>query len=314
MLLEPGRSIIRNETGYQSKRYPSAQRKRSGRNMFFHAGIAIAFSLLVLTLVVVDGQLRGGSQAVAGEPLAESPVVMELFTSQGCYSCPPADALFGELIAENPNLIALEFHVDYWDDLVYGSHGQWKDPFSSRDNSLRQHAYNQQRIEGRRGVYTPQLVVNGRYAAVGSQRRYVNHGIKSVQRPAIDVTVEHDVAADSDTTRGLQIKLAGGSEYVPQDAHIWLAVFDIEKTTEIPAGENHDKTLTNHHVVRQFEQVTPRGGYAALTASGTDNLIEIDTKVQLSDGQGCAVLVQRRSPGPIYGASYCPASLWKKSG
>ena len=138
------------ESGHRTDN--AGQKPRARRNLFLHTGLAVSFSLLVMALVVVDSHWRGSSQAVAGEPVATSPVVMELFTSQGCYSCPPAEALLGKLIAENPELIALEFHVDYWDDLVYGSHGQWKDPFSSRDNSLRQHAYNQQRIDGRRGV------------------------------------------------------------------------------------------------------------------------------------------------------------------
>ena len=135
------------------------------------------FLALMLTLGYHTLDLfGGGSPAIASEQPGGTPAVIELFTSQGCYSCPPAEALLGDLIEANDpdNLVALEFHVDYWDSLVYGSHGSHKDPFSSADNTLRQRLYNHDGdLRGQRGVYTPQMVVNGRYAAVGSKRRTV---------------------------------------------------------------------------------------------------------------------------------------------
>jgi len=92
--------------------------------------------------------------------------LVELFTSQGCYSCPPADELLGELIEEQPDLVALEFHVDYWDDLHYGAAGVWKDPFSDAEYTLRQRRYNATDLVGKQGVYTPQMIVNGRAAQI----------------------------------------------------------------------------------------------------------------------------------------------------
>ncbi|MFN0023541.1 MAG: DUF1223 domain-containing protein, partial [Parvularculaceae bacterium] len=90
---------------------------------------------------------------------ADKPVVVELFTSQGCSSCPPAEALMREL-AKRPGLVALEWHVDYWDDLHAGSSGKWKDPFSSADHTARQRAYNRA-LRGTGGAYTPQMVIDG---------------------------------------------------------------------------------------------------------------------------------------------------------
>ena len=88
------------------------------------------------------------------------PVVVELFTSQGCYSCPPAEAYLAEL-AERTDIVALEFHVDYWDSLTYMWHGQWKDPFSSPQYTARQRDYNVA-IRDQSGVYTPQMIIDGR--------------------------------------------------------------------------------------------------------------------------------------------------------
>ena len=95
-------------------------------------------------------------------------VVVELFTSQGCYSCPPAEKFLGDL-AEQETVIALDFHVDYWDNLVHGADGKWKDPFSRPAYTQRQRVYNQ-RIRGTGNVYTPQMVIDGRLEAVGSRR------------------------------------------------------------------------------------------------------------------------------------------------
>ena len=121
---------------------------------------------------------------------AGGPAVVELFTSQSCYSCPPAEAFLGDL-ARRDGVIALEFHVDYWDDLVYGRAGKWKDVFSSPEYTRRQQGYNLN-IRGRGQVYTPQMIIDGRAEAVGTRRGDVTWKIESVfrdNRPRLTVTV-----------------------------------------------------------------------------------------------------------------------------
>ena len=277
------------------------------RPVLLASGLMLALGYQALEL------FGGGSPAIASEHQGATPAVIELFTSQGCYSCPPAEALLGDLIKANDleNLVALEFHVDYWDTLVYGSHGTHKDPFSSADNSLRQRQYNRVDLNGQRGVFTPQMVVNGRYATVGSKRRTVLDSIRLVERPAVEVNVvEQSPPTSLDSEKaGVRIELTGDFSAVPDDTHVWLAVFDIEETTKITTGENHDKTLTSHHIVRELDLLSPQGGYKRL--EGSNGILQLETGVVLGEGQGCAVLLQGFDLGPVHGASYCPTSMWK---
>ncbi len=274
------------------------------------AGTTAGLTGLAIGAIIVGFGLFAGPPGTAAERTGNGPAVIELFTSQGCYSCPPAEKLLGEVIKENPEVVALEFHVDYWDRLVYGSHGSHKDPFSDKQNTIRQQSYNQADLDGRTGVYTPQMVINGRYATVGSNESIVKQGIDVLDRPFIDLTVAHDSSRDSNTGHtGLRIELSGEHNQIPANTHLWMAVFDIEKTTEIPTGENHDKTLTSHHIVREFNQLTRQSGFTDLLVA--DNTLALNHQVKLKDGQGCAVLMQEASLGTIYGAAYCPDEIWK---
>src|SRR5262252_1517002 len=127
----------------------------------------------ILTLL---GLAFGSAPLVAGE----SRVVVELFTSEGCSSCPPADALLAEL-ASRPEVLALSFHVDYWDRLG------WKDPFSSPAATERQQRYAS--VLGLATVYTPQIVVDGKWQAVGSDRVEVEQALKAAGRSRDEVPV-----------------------------------------------------------------------------------------------------------------------------
>ncbi len=284
----------------------------SGQSKARRVGVSATAGILGLAIgaTVIGMGLFAGPKGTAAERIGTGPAVVELFTSQGCYSCPPAEKLLGKLIEDNPDLIALEFHVDYWDTLVYGRHGSYKDPFSDKENTYRQQLYNLVELGGQTGVYTPQTVINGVYATVGSKGSTIKQGIEVLDRPLVDLTVAHNPASDSVTGEtGLRIELTGETNIVPDSAHLWIAIFDIEKTTEIPSGENHDKTLTSHHIVRQFNQLTPASGFAGLASAG--DALELNHRVELKEGQGCAVLLQEVSLGPIYGAAYCPDEVWK---
>src|SRR5271169_3536328 len=140
----------------------------------------------------------------------ERPTVVELFTSEGCSSCPPADALLAEL-AGRPDVLALSFHVDYWDRLG------WKDPFSSPDATRRQHGYAD--LLGLATVYTPQIVVDGRWQAVGSDRGEVEHALDLARRDRQEVPIT--LALDHGQA---QIKLGPGSDVAA--ASVLLIGFD----------------------------------------------------------------------------------------
>ncbi|MDH3637679.1 MAG: DUF1223 domain-containing protein [Gammaproteobacteria bacterium] len=213
--------------------------------------------------------------------------VVELFTSQGCYSCPPAEAFLRELALEEPQVLALEFHVDYWDDLVYGSAGKWKDPFSDPSFTLRQRGYNQRALDGRRGVYTPQMIINGQRAEVGSKRAQI---ASLLDRAAPQKPLNVHVAR---TDTGMLVTITGSED---GEAGIWLVRFDREHKTSVNAGENQGKTLLSKNVVRELRQV---GEWRGMEVS-------ISVEVMLNPDQGCAVLVQSAAPGPVLGAGRCP--------
>src|SRR6516162_7545054 len=117
---------------------------------------------------------------IAAARAGERPVLVELFTSEGCSSCPPADALLAEL-ASRPDVLALSFHVDYWDRLG------WKDPYSSREATARQNRY--ATLLDLATVYTPQIVVDGKWQAVGSDRADVEHALDRARRSLKEIPV-----------------------------------------------------------------------------------------------------------------------------
>lgn len=176
--------------------------------------------------------------ALAGSPVA----VVELFTSEGCSSCPPADRVLGDVIreAENANrpVYALSFHVDYWDRLG------WKDPFSDARWTGRQRAYATQFRTGGR-VYTPQVVVNGSQQTVGSKSAEVRQLIETaLQTPA---TTEMAGSAHRDG-QGIRVEVTATG--APVGAQMLIAVAEDERTVAIERGENRGTEAVHHHVVR----------------------------------------------------------------
>lgn len=226
------------------------------------------------------------ANAVRAEPVG-APAVVELFTSQSCYSCPPAEKLLGEL-AGRPDIVALEFHVDYWNELVYGSAGKWRDPYSKPAHTERQRAYNSS-IRRRSGVYTPQIIVGGRLQMVGSRRDKVLAAIRRIQSdgpPPLMVSIRR-----SGDRLGVSIQGAAGTE-----GTVWLVKFLLKETTRVTAGENKDKSLTNRHVVTGIRRIGPLGKASLMEIGGA----------ALKQGEGCAVLIHNGDNGPILGAAYCP--------
>jgi hypothetical protein len=170
--------------------------------------------------------------------------VIELFTSQGCSSCPPADALLGAL-ADRPDVLPLSLHVDYWNYLG------WKDPHSARWISDRQRAYAS--VLKSRSVYTPMIVVDGLDHAVGSDRAALN-ALLARARKETPVTL----ALRRDGARNL-LDLSGAGT----PAALLLATYSPSATTEVPRGENAGRTLTNRNVVRSLAPLARWDGRAA---------------------------------------------------
>lgn len=173
---------------------------------------------------------------------AAGPIVLELFTSQGCSSCPPADDLLSEVgaagqVADRP-VVPLAFHVDYWDDLG------WADPFASPRWSARQHGYARTLREAR--VYTPQLVVGGAAHLVGSDQRRLLAAVRAAAAP------EPLRASARWTTEAVQIQVElSGSP----TGELWAALWQDRLTTDVPRGENRGQRLRGDHVVRQLVAV-----------------------------------------------------------
>ena len=218
----------------------------------------------------------------------DGPVVLELFTSQSCSSCPPAEALLAELARGRPAVIALELHVDYWDRLVHGG-GAWKDPFSDPAFTARQRRYAQTVRDGG-SIYTPQMIVDGREGAVGSARRDVEAAIRRAHGRAGHLAV----TATADAAGLLRVAIAG----TPGDAAgLWLARIEPARTTAVPRGENAGRTLPNHNIVRALTRVGD--------VRGPHTLLEVTPA--LAPGEECVVFVQVEGQGAILGAARCPA-------
>lgn len=215
--------------------------------------------------------------------------IIELFTSQSCYSCPAADELIGQIDREKEDVLGLEFHVDYWNLLNYGSAGTWEDPYSKAEYTFRQRQYNNPNvtaIDQYTGVYTPQAVINGRYGVLGSDPRAISQGLAITESLPLSVAVE--LKDDN-----LSVSVDGKTE---MGAQVYLVKYLKETETRVTGGENHDKTMKNYNVVTDMEllgTVLDKGG-------------EFQLSYNRADGEGCVVLVQPESQSAILGAALCP--------
>ena len=167
-------------------------------------------------------------------------VVVELFTSQGCSSCPPADKLVSELAKQHGQVIPLAYHVDYWDNAF------WHDPFSSHQWTERQLMY--ARTFNLNGAYTPQMVVNGATQFVGSDARALNTAVDRA-RPSGNLTL--DAARNGGN---IEATITGD---VPANSDVVLVVFENGLSTPIRGGENMGHTATDDAIVRKLWKVKP---------------------------------------------------------
>jgi hypothetical protein len=223
--------------------------------------------------------------AAPGRAEDKRPVVVELFTSQGCNSCPPADAFLGEL-SQRTALLTLAFHVDYWNYIG------WTDPFARPWATRRQRAY--QKSLNERFVYTPQMVVNGAAQGVGSERGAIETLIRAAaakpvpNHPALTLRWREDGA--------LLVELGEGVSPPDAPADIWLIGYDKAHETRVLRGENEGHTLTDYDAVRTYRRI---GGWPGWSLE----LVVPHQEVASAGDGGIAVLVQSAGVGPVLAAA-----------
>lgn len=244
-------------------------------------GISLAISCLAVSCLTVLATGRGS--ALAGDEgrqdAAERLTVVELFTSQGCASCPPADAVLADLSRE-PALMPLTWAVDYWDYLG------WEDTLARPEHTERQRAYG--RSLGLNGVYTPQAIVDGRLQLIGSKRDELQAAIRERRENEAPPVMQIGRVGD-----GISVELPADAAAGP--ATLWLIGFDPEHAVEIVQGENGGRTVTYHNVVRSHQRLGLWQGDALVLQLTPEDLAR-------SAGAAHAVILQEGESGPILDA------------
>ena len=189
-------------------------------------------------LIALLTMLGFTTPAFAQQPAALQPVVLELFTSQGCNSCPPADALMQDWLKQ-PGVIPISLHVDYWDYLG------WKDTLSRKGHGVRQQDY--ARNSGKREIYTPQVVVDGKFAVVGSDREAVAAALAKARKQQ-HVAIQ---ANRNKTTGAWQVHVAALPTW-QGEAKLVLCRYDAMHEVSIERGENTGRTLNYLNVARSW--------------------------------------------------------------
>ncbi|MEK1928474.1 MAG: thioredoxin family protein [Pararhizobium sp.] len=218
--------------------------------------------------------------AVAGEPAG----VVELFTSQGCSSCPPADAALKKLI-DDGKVVALSYHVDYWNYLG------WADTLATKDNTARQYAY--ARMLGRSGVYTPQAILNGRDHINGADLDGINRRLAEMSSKDKGLVVPVNATVRKDE---VDINVGAGNG----KANVVVVYFNREQIVDVKKGENSGKKISYWHAVRDVQTIGMWDGKPA-------NFVLPASVLNEGDNGGCAVLLQKmkdnETPGAILGAT-----------
>jgi len=225
-----------------------------------------------------------GAAAVLARPAlaaVKRPVIVELFTSQGCSSCPPADAYF-KALKDQPDVVALSYHVDYWDYLG------WRDTLGSPECSQRQYDYAKSR--GDKNVYTPQTIINGGGHFVGSQRARVSSGIDVARSETetnwVDMEMTHN-------NTDISISIPTGNPI--SEATLWLMAFTPHVSTEIKKGENAGHTVDYFNVVRKMVPAGMWHGEAAKIVLPKGSVVPESCK-------GWVALLQEGTVGRVIGA------------
>jgi len=229
----------------------------------------LAGMLVLLNLSVTPAVQAGGQ-----------PVVVELYTSQGCSSCPPADALL-EQLAQRDDVIALALHVDYWDYIG------WKDSFGDPAYSARQRSY--ARASGMRTIYTPQMVVAGKDHVIGNEAMKLADLINAHRSKPSEVELQ---ISRNGSKLAISVKSVS-SQILPRKMVLQLVHFDPHKDVKITRGENHGRTISYANIVRTWKQIGSWNGRSTKKLT-----------IDLQGNEGpVAVILQTDEHGPIIAAA-----------
>jgi hypothetical protein len=248
--------------------------------------------LVAIALAGALGGLTAGASAQgtvperqSASPMPAPKAVVELFTSQGCSSCPAADELLGRL-AKRDDVIALSFSVDLWDYLG------WHDTLANQKYTERMRDYAVARGDG--AIYTPQAVVNGLVHVNGADESKITRMIEKTGRTVAPMLVPIRLSTED----GKLVIEAGASpgSTQPKDATLWLAVISKSVEVEIRRGENQGRTITYNNVVRELMPIGMWNGKAMTVRLPRDSFMRPGT-------ERCAVLLQQGKAGPIVGAA-----------
>jgi hypothetical protein len=278
---------------------------------------AVAIFCLLFALQVV--QARAAKRSILAEqdriytqlvsepapPAPRTPVLVELFTSEGCSSCPPADALLAQLDRDQPvpnaDIIVLGEHVDYWDQLG------WHDRFSSPDLTQRQKNY--QAYFNLDDVYTPQIVVNGSAQFNGADSRGIGSAIEKAASQTVPIQIRSVEIHPNSSPKYVAFTLMNGPATHPENLRVYAALVDPIDTTEVRGGENNGRTLHHAGVVRAFAQAGESWHRKSSEIYGdkTPFSIQIHGPVDLN-GMRLVVFAQTKRIGPVLGAASCVLS------
>jgi hypothetical protein len=248
-----------------------------------HRGLAGSIALLL----ALSGVALTSAAVADDQSVRPGLAIVELFTSQGCSSCPPADKLLGD-VANRRNIIALTFPVDYWDYLG------WKDTLASHANTVRQKTYAAKRGDGQ--VYTPQVVVNGLVHAIGSSPDQLDAAIAAASTGVQDWRAP----LNASIVKGMLTVTAGTTANgLPVGGAVWIAEYRRAVSVTVKKGENGGSTLTYTNVVRRLVKIGDWDGKAHVYQMNlmADGMTQAD-----ENADGCVVFLQNGIAGPIVAA------------
>lgn len=224
--------------------------------------------------------------AVQAVEIKHPKAVVELFTSQGCSSCPPADKIMGKFTKDD-DILGLSWHVDYWDYLG------WKDSFASAANTERQYRYGQALKQ--RSVYTPQAIINGRAHVVGAYEGKIRDKIAFFEQDGRGMTIPINTVFSDD-----RLKISVPDTDVSRKATLWLVYFNKQETVSIEEGENAGKEIVYHNVVHDTQAI-------GMVQTGGLKIEFPVSEMERHDYESCVFILQivdaAGNPGPIIGAT-----------